>query len=255
MDDAAIHALNEINRRFYETVAADFDATRQQAWQGWERVAEFIEAASKPASTQLSMLDVGCGNGRFGVFLAERLGKERLRYVGIDSSTALLDRARQVFAVRSGIDAHFERRDLIEQSLDASFGQFDLVVLFGVLHHIPGATRRLALLRSLAARVEAGGLLVFTEWRFLEAPAESRFRERIVPWNDVPWGENIQVEPGDYLLDWRRGGQPEIAPALRYCHYVDDAEHAQLVAATGLAMVAEYRADAANLYTVLRKDA
>jgi len=60
-----------------------------------------------------------------------------------------------------------------------------------------------------------------------------------------------QVEAGDYLLDWRRGER-----ALRYCHYVDDAEQAQLVAATGLKLVTQYRADGstgdANLYTVMK---
>ncbi len=37
---------------------------------------------------------------------------------------------------------------------------------------------------------------------------------------------------------WRRE-----TPALRYCHYVDDAEHSALVAATGLTEVVTFRAD------------
>jgi 2-polyprenyl-3-methyl-5-hydroxy-6-metoxy-1,4-benzoquinol methylase len=230
VDDATIHHLNEINRRFYEATAAEFDATRQQPWAGWERLL--------PRLTPLTVLDAGCGNGRFGLFLAERLGKDRLRYVGLDSSAALLDRARASLA---GIDAQFTQRDLIEQPPDAALGQFNLVVLFGVLHHVPGAANRLALLRALADRVAPRGLLVFTEWRFLENP---RLVKRIVPWD-----AGLVVEPGDYLLDWRKGTQ-----ALRYCHAVDDAEHAALVAATGLTLVDEYRADAANLYVVLRKN-
>ncbi|MCC6801734.1 MAG: class I SAM-dependent methyltransferase, partial [Anaerolineae bacterium] len=242
LDDATIRTLNDINRRFYETVAADFDATRQGAWAGWERVAEIVRAglglqSKPPAPTEFSILDVGCGNGRFGVFLAERLERDRLRYVGIDSSAALLDRARLALA---GLDVCLEQRDIVEQPPDESLGQFDLVALFGVLHHIPGADPRVALLRALAQRVAPGGLLAFTEWRFMD---EARFRERVVAWDS-----GISVEPGDYLLDWRRGEQ-----ALRYCHHVDDAEHVRLVAATGLATVAEYRADAANMYTVLRK--
>ncbi len=237
MDDATIRYLNDLNRRFYETVAADFDATRQTAWQGWARVFEAVGAGFKPAPTQLSVLDVGCGNGRFGVFLAERLGKARLRYVGIDNNAALLDRARAALA---GIDAQFERRDILTQPPDEALGSFDLVALFGVLHHVPGADRRRTLLRALADRVAPGGLLVFTEWRFYDEP---RFRERIIPWE-----AEVQVEPGDYLLDWRRG-----ETILRYCHHVDDAEHAQLIAATGLATVAAYRADAANLYAILQR--
>ena len=122
-----------------------------------------------------------------------------------------------------------------------ALGQFDLVALFGVLHHIPGADRRLALLRSLGERVAPGGLLVFTEWRFLDV---ANLRERIVPWEP-----SLQVEAGDYLLDWRRGER-----ALRYCHAVDDAEHARLVEAAGLRDVEEFRADAANRYTVLQHE-
>lgn len=244
MDDETIRALNAINRRFYETVAADFDATRQTAWQGWERLLPFL----KPS---LAVLDAGCGNGRFGVFLAQRLGKQHLRYIGIDQNAALLDRARQSL---TGIDAQFEQRDLVEQPSGDSLGAFDLVALFGVLHHVPGAERRLALLRSLADRVAPGGLLAFTEWRFMAAGVADRFRARIVPWDAVLWGGGGgAVEAGDYLLDWRRGVQAGTAPALRYCHYVDDAEHVRLVAAAGLNPIAEYRADAANLYTILRR--
>ena len=53
-----------------------------------------------------------------------------------------------------------------------------------------------------------------------------------------PGRTDLQVEPHDYLLDWRRGEH-----ALRYCHYVDDAEHAALIAATGLTEITTYRAD------------
>ena len=235
VDDATFRYLNDLNRRFYETVAIDFDATRQQAWAGWERLLPYLHAP-------LSILDIGCGNGRFGAFLAERIGKDRLRYVGLDSSAALLERASAALA---GVDSRLEQRDILDLPPDAALGQFGLVAFFGVLHHIPGADRRLALLRALAGRVAPGGWLVWTEWRFLENP---RLVERI-----VPWSEGAQVEAGDYLLDWRKGRQAELDPALRYCHAVDDAEHRRLVAATGLDVVAEYRADAANLYTVLWK--
>ena len=234
MDDSTFQALNDLNRRFYETVAADFDATRQQPWEGWVQLADIVGAGLKPAQMSFAVLDVGCGNGRFGVFIADRVA----RYVGIDSSAALLERARESLA---NINATLIQRDILIQSPDDSLGTFDLVVLFGVLHHVPDGQRRESLVRSLADRVAPGGWLVWTEWRFLDVP---RFRERIVAWD-----EGMQVEPGDYLLDWRRG-----ANALRYCHAVDDAEHARLVAATGLATVAEYRADAANLYTVLKRE-
>ncbi len=232
MEAETIRRLNSINQQFYAAVAAEFDQSRQRAWQGWDRLLPYL-------APPLSVLDAGCGNGRFGVFLAEQFGADRLRYHGSDSSAALIARAQ---AALSTVTATFDQRDLVEQAPDESLGQFDLVVLFGVLHHIPGADRREVLLRALADRVTPGGILAFTEWRFYD---ELRFRERIVAWD-----ADLDVEPGDYLLDWRRGAQ-----ALRYCHHVDDAEHARLIAATGLPVIAEYRADTANFYTILRKQA
>jgi hypothetical protein len=82
-------------------------------------------------------------------------------------------------------------------------------------------------------------------WRFYEV---ARFRERIVPWND-----DIEVETNDYLLDWRRGER-----AFRYCHYINDDEHDDLIVAAGLSSVSDYRADGAsgslNRYSVLKKN-
>jgi 2-polyprenyl-3-methyl-5-hydroxy-6-metoxy-1,4-benzoquinol methylase len=140
-------------------------------------------------------------------------------------------------------DAQLEERDIVEHPPET--GTYDLVALFGLLHHIPGAERRLTLVKTLAERVTPHGLLVFTCWRFYEY---SRFRERIVP---LP--EDLSAEAGDYLLDWRRGTH-----ALRYCHYVDDEELERLIEATHLQPVLQYRADGQsddmNLYVILQAD-
>lgn len=232
MDEQTIQRLNEINRKFYETVSEDFDATRSQHWLGWKRLLPLLHPP-------LSVLDVGCGNGRFGVFLSQHLGKV-LRYHGVDNNPALLERARQSL---QDLDTLLEQRDIVEHPPET--GTYDLVVLFGVLHHIPGAERRLALMKTLAERLTPDGLLVFTCWRFYEYP---RFRERIVPMPD-----DLKVESGDYLLDWRRG-----STALRYCHYVDDDELQQLIDASDLRPILQYRADGhgddMNLYVVLKAE-
>jgi SAM-dependent methyltransferase len=250
MDAATIARLNQINREFYRVTADEFDQTRGEAWPGWDRLLPYLK-------TPLSVLDVGCGNGRFGVFLqkhlvsgssprhdaaAEGLWAGVVHYHGLDSNPALLERARTSLANLLGMELSLEEHDVVEQPPDA--GEYDLVAAFGLLHHIPGDTERQTFMRRLADCVKPGGLLAFACWRFYEY---ERFRERI-----VPWSEDITVEPGDYLLDWRRG-----TVSLRYCHYVDDAEHAALIAATGLGKILTYRADGqtgdANRYSVLRK--
>lgn len=240
MDPTTVARLNAINRDFYATVTDDFDTTRGKPWPGWQRLLPHLKLLAN--RDPLRVLDAGCGNGRFGVYLAQQV-KQPIAYFGIDNNPTLLDRARSSLAAFANLGVTLIERDIIESPpiIDAGY---DLIVLFGVLHHVPGSNQREALLRQLAESLSVGGLLAFSAWRFMDY---DRFRERV-----VPWPADLTVEPGDYLLDWRRG-----AHALRYCHYTDDAEFDNLVASTGLTRTADYRADGqpgdANRYAVLRK--
>jgi len=235
MNRATTIRLNRINQDFYRATAAEFDRTRQGAWQGWERL---LPALDLPRH---SLLDLGCGNGRFGAFLAARQ-TQPFTYIGVDSNADLLARAHRQLARNPIIKLKLIDRDIVLNDIPPA--QAQLVVLFGLIHHVPGFANRRRLLASAAQRVLPGGCLVFAAWRFYE---RERFRRRI-----VPWPPSIAAEAHDYLLDWRRGDR-----ALRYCHYVDDAEHAQLIAATGMPVSADFRADGAegdlNRYTVLQK--
>jgi len=239
MDRHTIARLNAINRRFYAITAQDFDASRGGAWAGWEQLLPHIRDTR--GALPRRVLDVGCGNGRFGRFLAEH-AEAPLVYHGIDSNSTLLQHAEDALATRADIKATFDEGDVVTEPPDA--GTYDLVALFGVIHHIPGTIQRETFMRTLAQRVAPGGFLVFTAWRFYEY---ERFRARL-----IPWPEDITVERHDYLLDWQRG-----ETALRYCHYVDDTEHARLIEATGLESMVDYRADGRtgdmNRYSALKR--
>jgi len=231
MDDETIRRLNRINQDFYTATADRFDLLRRGSWPGWKPLLQYLPQ-------KINVLDVGCGNGRFGAFLARQ---RELTYHGIDNNLRLLDHARTTL---SGTDATLELRDIIENPPED--GQYDLVAAFGLLHHVPGKQQRLHLMQRLAALVVPGGVLACACWRFYEY---ERFREKIMPWPD-----GLDREPGDYLLDWRRGEN-----AIRYCHYIDDTEHAALIAASGLSEITTYRADGethgANRYSILRANA
>ncbi len=128
MDKATIQRLNAINREFYRITADEFDQTRGSAWEGWKMLPLHLH-------TPLSVLDVGCGNGRFGLFLRESLG-EGVRYHGMDNNRRLLDYAKTAL---NSMDAQLEERDIVENPPDS--GDYDLVVLLVADHSAAGLCR------------------------------------------------------------------------------------------------------------------
>ena len=89
MDDQTTDRLLALNRNFYEQLAAPFARTRARPQPGFSE----LIAALPPSCGRL--LDVGCGEGRFGRFVLEEV--PQMAYVGVDFSARLLDRARAAF--------------------------------------------------------------------------------------------------------------------------------------------------------------
>jgi SAM-dependent methyltransferase len=239
MDEETTRALNELNLAFYRERAEEFSRTREHPWPGWERLLPLLPAEP------LRVLDIGCGNGRFGRFLETR--RPGGRYVGVDASEPLLEKARDHLPV--SLDASLHRADFVSEAPDAALppGPFSLVVLFGVLHGVPGASRRRALVAAAAQRLARGGILALAAWRFAEL---EDLRRRIVPWSGRSSIDTAQLEPGDHLLAW--GG----IEALRYAHALDEHELAALTGGLGLIDVASFvddgRGRERNRYAILR---
>ena len=272
MDASTQAALRRINREFYSRQAADFDRTRHPGgWPGWRRV---VETASEDANRPLRVLDLACGNGRFALFLKQNpglRGGQPFEYLGIDLSPELIDHAR---AAAAGLDhVRFEVGNI--ESCPLAEATCDLVVLFGVLHHLPGFDNRRRTLERAAAATASGGLLAFTCWQFADDPG---FERRRLDWTSEAGIDPSRLEPGDHLLRWgqadteghrpgrrhssrylrrQRVGRPT-HPARRYCHHIDEPELDRLVNGLPLAEVARYRADGPggrqNLYWLGARD-
>jgi len=186
----------------------------------------------------LKVLDLGCGNGRFGEFLVKN--DKKIEYTGVDNSQYLLDEAKQ----------KLPQAKLINQDILKSINiqkKFDLICLFGVLHHVPGKEIRLKLLKGISKLLTDGGLLVFTNWNFSQF---KRFNSYVIPFEKAGLKKS-DMEEGDYILDWKKG-----VTAFRYCNLMPGSELEQIKKDLGLKLVDEYLADAksgqGNKYVILK---
>jgi SAM-dependent methyltransferase len=176
---------------------------------------------------------VGCGNGRLALLLdRERPGAT---YVGVDSVPELIEVARAQIAELENIAARFHVVDIARPDWSPSIGSLrpDTIVCLAVLHHIPGFDLRLQVLREIADLLEPDSCLILSTWQFLDS---ERVQRKIVDWAEVGIPERA-LEPGDYLLDWKREGR-----GLRYCHLVDWAEVERLAAESGFRVRETFRA-------------
>lgn len=251
MDDATARTLAAINRAFYAERAAEFSATREGPWPGWQLL--WRRLAAEGLDADLEVLDLGCGNGRLGRFLAER--SPGLRYLGLDASPPLLE----IAAAAGGLGKAPELRafDLLEDDLAEALGErrFTFVAVFGVLHHLPGRARRRALLEALLARLRDRGILAVTSWRLAQF---ERFTGRDLSWEAYNRDaerpvDPTQLEPGDRLLPWK-GGE-----GVRYVHFAHENETRELLEGLGVELVETFDSDgreqALNRYFLVRPGA
>ena len=248
MDRQTQRKLGELNRDFYEHNAASFEAKRERPWQGWTRIVDHLEHRASPLP--LRVLDVGCGNARFGEFLAGRWDRG-LDYVGIDNCTALLRSARARFASTTTepapctTHARFITADLMAGPLSdiierSGLPPFDVCSAFGLLHHIPGSKQRRALVEAIALATRPGGLLALSFWQF---DAHERFRRRFREdrASSRPAGLcAADFGDGDHLIAW--GAED----AVRYCHAArpdEIADHVADLQQLGFAVAADFESD------------
>ena len=235
MNENTVKRLLDLNRQFYQTFALQFSQTRGRLQPGVMEILKRIPASAR-------ILDLGCGNGEFWRAL-RRQGHKGL-YVGLDFSEKMISEASQGGALRvKKLDARPADRnwllmqaDLSNQDWDQRFPEaaFDIIVAFAVLHHLPSQDLRRRILEKIHYLLLSAGQFIHSEWQFLNSP---RLRARIQPWHAVNLSAT-DVETGDYLLDWRRGGL-----GLRYVHHFDEQELACLAQETGFEVLETFYSD------------
>ncbi len=229
MDETIVHALLEINRRFYQDYAEPFAATRRR-----------IQDGVRQAVTDLPdgrYLDLGCGSGALAEFWLRPRSDGSTRqglYLGVDFSAGLLAEARAGLPERlpEELGIAFHQRDLMaagwQENLEGT--PFDGIMAFAVMHHLPGRDNQVDFVSRVRSLIKPGGYFILSVWQIQNSP---KLLSRRQPWEAAGLSE-LQVEEGDILLDWRQSskGSPQSA-GLRYVHLFTEDDLRAMAESTG----------------------
>jgi 2-polyprenyl-3-methyl-5-hydroxy-6-metoxy-1,4-benzoquinol methylase len=232
MDERVTRTLVELNHSFYDQFAAEFSETRASPQPGFQKLIPLLSKFQSP-----HVLDVGCGNGRFGHYLM--FNGIQAHYVGVDFSENLAKSANP-------FPGMFIVRDLSAAGCLEEFTLFDIIVCLSTLQHIPGYANRLRLMIEMRKHLKADGRLIVANWQFMNS---ERQRRKILPWELIDLSADL-VEANDYLLSWQRGGT-----GRRYVTYINPDSIQELARKADLSVIESFYSDGRegnlNLYTIM----
>ena len=187
-------------RSDYNLIAREWDLSRPRPSQVKLNLLGKIEEG-------MLVLDIGCGNGVVAPFIVEK----GAYYAGIDIAENLVAIARERY--RAEIAAG-TMRFAVGDATELPFPdrEFDYVVSFAVLHHIPSPELRRKFFAQMQRVLRPNCRAKLTVWNLRSEWASSRF--------DI--GTQLAgAESGDVTIPWR-GTQGRIVN--RYVHQFSEAE-------------------------------
>ncbi len=163
----------EVNAAYHAAEARVYDAVHSDMFRAllpkWARLVRPLVAA--PAGS-LRWLDVGCGTGLVGSFLAPLLGERIGEAVLLDPSPAMLDRCR----ARSGEWPFRARFTPGTIEAVANTGPYHLVTTNSVLHHVVELE---AFCGALASLTQPGGYVLTCQDPRAEAQTDAVLAQRL----------------------------------------------------------------------------
>ncbi len=273
MNQTTVNQINLINKDFYGKISSQWNQKTDSKWTGWDKVITHLQTRFAHKKT-IRVLDLGCGNGRFATFINANL-TQHIEYTGVDFDTFFLQQAkkRKEFDTSDSVNYNANLNtdnlipskpfvkfqlidlDITKEAFQTDFQtksnnqKYDLVVAFGLIHHIASYQNRLKLLQfaksclDTTQTTENKPLLVWTSWRFLDQPRllkrivglDSGIGQQIINDNNL---DTTELESGDHFLNWVKHEY-----AVRFSHYIDDQEAQNLNLDSNLKLVDAYLDD------------
>lgn len=231
MNSSQIAKIIKLNNTFYKNVAQKFSQTRGYSWAGWKKLLPIITNINK-----LSVIDLGCGNGRFFTFLCQNIQSTTFEYLGIDKSDFLLKTAKEnckIFAnngrKKDQLNTFNFKKGNIFNVLEHPTTKFSLVVGFGITHHIPDSAFRINWFKEVLKLSKKQGYIVFSFWY----PNINKSLKKVPSY----------FEEGDFLFNF------DLSLLPRYVHVYSKKELSLIVdlyAKNGFKLVKKYKSDLSN---------
>lgn len=204
----------------YHSISHEFSDSRRYAWQDFNFFKKYLFENAE-------IVDLGCGNGRLISFLEQFFLGAPFRYIGIDNSSVLLEKAHQAFPRQL-----FLPGDQLEIPVDDA--QTDLVFSIAAFHHIPSRLLRQKALQEIVRILKPGGTVILSVWNL---------------WQWKYWRENLSAwlrslftfgsyAPNDLYIPWKNSQGKTVSK--RYYHNFLPSELARLVRQSGLEIREHY---------------
>jgi len=150
-------------RNDYDLIAKEWNLSRNRASQLKIDLVKNIESESK-------VLDIGCGNALMLPFVLEK----SVFYCGLDISEKLIEISREKY-----------KKEIKENKAEFFVGQatelpfeneeFDFVISFAVLHHIPSKELRKKFFKEIMRVLKPNAKIKITVWNLLNEWTNKRF--------------------------------------------------------------------------------
>jgi tRNA (uracil-5-)-methyltransferase TRM9 len=144
----------------YDAFATTFSNSRKN--HPWPELEAIITDMKQ--SGVVSILDVGCGNGRC-IEEAEKLWYHVEVYLGTDNSRGMIEEARKLHT-----GYHFEVCDMIDIWTVTTERSFDAIVFLASFHHLTTREDRIKTLKEAQKILTPEGKIYMTNWNLLEQP-------------------------------------------------------------------------------------
>jgi len=197
-----------LNIQTYNRIARAFSDTRTRPWDDLTPLTTYL-------SDGMSILDIGCGNGRILTALPQDIS---FHYTGVDISAALIQEAERIHEHDIRKPQFFIGDVLSLQDVpDLQGKQFDIVSAVAVLNHIPDRALQIQALSNVRLFLKPGGLLFLTNWNLLQIQARKsvwrytleRYRTPDSVWQKKYGFSKKELSFRDCLTTWKSGALAE----------------------------------------------